>query len=54
MTPAHNGGSTCSLVAEIATMVVVCVYAGRRNCKVSLDERRWNRPNQDCEPRQRG
>ena len=26
--------------------------AGRRNCNVNLDDRRWDRPDQDCELQQ--
>ena len=26
--------------------------AGRRNCNVNLDDLRWDRPDQDCEPQQ--
>jgi hypothetical protein len=25
---------------------------GRRNCNVNLDDLRWDRPDQDCEPQQ--
>jgi hypothetical protein len=26
--------------------------AGRRNCNVNLDDRRWDRPDLNCEPQQ--
>jgi hypothetical protein len=26
--------------------------AGRRTCNVNPDDRRWDRPDQDCEPQQ--